>query len=602
MNKDVIYIEPEDDITDIITKIEGAKSKIVALVPPKKAGVFRSIVNIKLISKAGASAEKTIVLVTTDPSIKKLAAATKLPVAKNLQTAPEIPKTDSDDLTKDTTEKEDLVEEEPDNKEEEKENATSEDEKTEEPKDENDKNKEDEEDEKEDPDDKKGKPSAKAKKSANKLIAWVIAHKKLAILSGIGVVLLIVFMIWAFIIAPSVTLTVGIKTEQNNFSENVSFTTELGEEDADEGKFYLDEKKIESVQEVNFDATGKKNVGEKATGEVVVIARVSYKGGTKQVSAGDSFTISGLSFYADNGVTMSYDGDDDSVCANVDENTSIGTFRAEGCQIYATVRVTAAEPGSRYNISPSENGWSTTADVAVYSNKAMSGGTDEEITIVQQSDIDKAKEELSTTNEQDDKENLTKSIGDGALIISSSFNKTTSDAVSTPAVGEEVKDGVTPSIKVTVTTSIYTIDKTKVEEFITKKANLGEAQKIYEMKDPFIENFSKNNNGITGKLKTSYLVGPKITENEVIERVKGKGLGEAQHDLRDINGVSEVRIDKSLPWVMNIPNDSNKITVIFNVKDQNGNEVKQNKDEDKSEEKSDEEAKKESEDNKKENN
>ena len=34
MNKDVIYIEPEDDITDIITKIEGSKEKIVALVPP----------------------------------------------------------------------------------------------------------------------------------------------------------------------------------------------------------------------------------------------------------------------------------------------------------------------------------------------------------------------------------------------------------------------------------------------------------------------------------------------------------------------------------------------------------------------------------------
>ena len=28
MNKDVIYIESEDDITDIITKIENAKEKI----------------------------------------------------------------------------------------------------------------------------------------------------------------------------------------------------------------------------------------------------------------------------------------------------------------------------------------------------------------------------------------------------------------------------------------------------------------------------------------------------------------------------------------------------------------------------------------------
>ena len=53
MNKDVIYIEPEDDITDIISKIENSKEKIVALVPPKKTGILRSIVNIKLITKSG---------------------------------------------------------------------------------------------------------------------------------------------------------------------------------------------------------------------------------------------------------------------------------------------------------------------------------------------------------------------------------------------------------------------------------------------------------------------------------------------------------------------------------------------------------------------
>ena len=110
MNKDVLYIEPEDDITDIITKIEKSKEKIIALVPPKKAGVFRSVVNIKLINKAGKSAEKTIVLVTTDPSIVKLAAATKLPVTKDLQTAPVIPKEEKEE-DDDTISKEELVEE-----------------------------------------------------------------------------------------------------------------------------------------------------------------------------------------------------------------------------------------------------------------------------------------------------------------------------------------------------------------------------------------------------------------------------------------------------------------------------------------------------------
>ena len=69
MNKDVIYIEPEDDITDIITKIENSKEKIVALVPPKKAGVFRSAVNIKLMAEDSSATQE---MELTDTYIKHL--------------------------------------------------------------------------------------------------------------------------------------------------------------------------------------------------------------------------------------------------------------------------------------------------------------------------------------------------------------------------------------------------------------------------------------------------------------------------------------------------------------------------------------------------
>jgi hypothetical protein len=52
MNKDVIYIDVEDDITAIIGKVKGAKEKIVALVPPKRIGVLQSAVNLRLIARA----------------------------------------------------------------------------------------------------------------------------------------------------------------------------------------------------------------------------------------------------------------------------------------------------------------------------------------------------------------------------------------------------------------------------------------------------------------------------------------------------------------------------------------------------------------------
>ena len=130
-------------------------------------------------------------------------------------------------------------------------------------------------------------------------------------------------------------------------------------------------------------------------------------------------------------------------------------------------------------------------------------------------------------------------------------------------------------MKAVTTAKVYTIDKTKVEEFITKKANIADDQKIYEMKDPFIENFTNTASGFTGKLKTSYMTGPKVSVSSVVDLIKGRGLGDAQHVLKDIDGVTDVHINTSFPWVTSIPSDTNKITVELDVKDQSGNKVEE---------------------------
>lgn len=574
MNKDVIYIEPEDDITDIITKIENSKEKIIALVPPKKAGVFRSAVNIKLMSKASKATEKTVVLVTVDPSIVRLAAAVRIPVTKNLQTAPVIPTVDAE--IEETTQEEiiddpdEAIEEEINKVKEANEHKKSDDEKQ---------NKEEDDDDL--PAKSKGKKEKKSDKgttdavdkSGNPVINWIKAHKKTTIFGCIGVIVLTVALVWAFTIAPAVDIAVGISTEPNNFAEMVTFTTDMAEEKAREGKFYLEEKKIESVAEVSFEATGQKNNGERASGEVTVVARIGYEGGTKIVNTGDKFTIRSLTFIADNGVTMSYSGDE-SVCSNIDENTSISKVRAEGCVIYAKVKVTASEPGAKYNISPAESGWSTTADVSVYSDKAMSGGTDDIIKVVEQADIEKAKNELKSVNGDENKTKLISSIDGEALVLENSFNQETSAAIATPAAGEEVKDGVKPTLKATTTAKVFIVDKSKLEEFIREKAKLEDDQKIYEIKDPYVENFVKGDTGYAGRLKAVYAVGPKVTDNDVLEMVKGKGIGDARHDLSSINGITSVTITPSYPWVSVIPSDTNKITIKMEVKNNSDKEDK----------------------------
>ncbi len=576
MNKDVIYIEPEDDITDIITKIENSKEKITAIVPPKKAAVLRSIVNIKLIAKAGANNGKTVVLVTTDPSIIKLAATAKLLVTKNLQSAPSVPefgepvsaeKVETEEITDPEAENTKELEEEESEEEaaEEKEEAEEEGEAVES----NEENAlEEKAGETDEAQDKKAKKTKKKGTSSNKFIAWIQTHKILVICGGVGLVLLILLLVWALVIAPAATVTVGIRTVTSNFSENVTFTEKLEEEKVSEGKFYLKSEKLETKNEVAFTATGQKNVGEKASGEVVIYHYfpITGNGGTVAINAGSTFRYNDLVYAATEDRTIMWDGDVKAIatdCANAEE----ASLKASGCLVTGKVPVVAAEPGEKYNVSPSMSGWTTTADVGAYTDSAMTGGTDKMVTIVQQSDIDTALAEMKTASEASNKEKLVSKIGDDSFIIESSFKETVGEAVATPAVGEEVKEGDKPKVAVTTTDTIYVIDETKVKEFIAEKAKLAENYKIYEINSPFIENFLQSENGFVGKLKTSYVSGPKVTENDVLEIIKGKGLGDARHDLMQIDGVNSVTTNVSYPWVMSIPNDSNKVTVNINVEE-----------------------------------
>ena len=564
MNKDVIYIEPEDDITDIISKIESSKQKIVALVPPKKAGILRSIVNIKLIAKAGANAKKTVVLVTVDPSIVKLAAATKLPVTKDLQTPPAVPK-DKPEIDETATEKVEDEEEEKKEEKPEKEEETEE-------KDEKEEKSEKEEKEPEDKAKKKAKKEKKEKElPENPILAWIVSHKKLVIGLAIGLVLFILFLVWALVFAPAVTISVVRRTTESNFSENVTFTDKLAEENASEGKFYLEQKTNENKIKRDIEATGKKNVGEYATGEVVVYAYFKQSG-TIGINAGSQFTLSSYTYTSTENRNLSWSGKSVDECLNAGQPTII----TSGCLVSGRVPVKAVAPGSSYNISASNTGWSTTAPVGAYTDTAMSGGTDKTITVITQADVDKVVATIKTGDKAVAKNNLIESIKESStdsntiFIIESSYKQTVSEPEVSPKVGEEVKDGTKPSLTVTVTDSIYVIDETKVREFITEKAKLANNYKIYQIGDEnkeygglFIENFMKDGEKYTGKLKTTYVSGPSVTENDIIEVVRGKGIGTAKHDVAEIDGIKDITFATSYPWVSSVPNDPEKITVNF---------------------------------------
>ena len=565
MNKDTFYIEPEDDITDIINHIKASKQKIIALVPPKKLNVLRSSINLKLIARTAKVHDKAIVVVTTDPTLMKMAALSSLPFAKNLSSRPTLPSefneadleypakakkvSPSDEIeinekaaptssvSRVRTANEDAAN---------RANTTSNLTKNSTinlDSEEVAKNSEDEESD-----------------NHPKKILTLDSLKNRIIIGVVAAVLLIGSFIWAFILAPAAKISVKIKTIAENFSENVSFVTDAKQAVSKDGKFFLETASLEKNSEVEFEATGEKNVGDKATGELRLIATFDMSTTTATASRpdvatipqGSAFAYRNLNFLTDQEVKISWDGS----ISNCDAGRHNGK-----CQVAKTVKATAIEGGAKYNIEAVSSGWqSSVAGVEGYANSAFKGGTDKIQKIVTASDITKAKEKL--TEADGAKEELFEKVPSDDIKIEDSYKKVTADPTSSPAVDQPTENGKA-KLTAKTTYSVNYVDKTAIEEYVKSvvSTRLGSDQKIYETGNIFIEKFQNNNNSVTAKIKATLKTGPEVTEQSVLEKSLGKKVGEVTTLIKSINGVSDVEVNTSFPWVRQIPNDANKVSI-----------------------------------------
>ena len=565
MNKDTFYIEPEDDITDIINHIKASKQKIIALVPPKKLNVLRSSINLKLIARTAKMHDKAIVVVTTDPTLMKMAALSSLPFAKNLSSRPTLPSefneadleypakvkkaSPSDEIeinekaasassvSRVRTANEDAAN---------RANTTSNLTKNSTmnlDSEEVAKNSEDEESD-----------------NHPKKILALDSLKNRIIIGVVAAVLLIGSFVWAFILAPAAKISVKIKTIAENFSENVSFVTDAKQAVSKDGKFFLETASLEKNSEVEFEATGEKNVGDKATGELRLIATFDMSTTTATASRpdvatvpqGSAFAYRNLNFLTDQEVKISWDGS----ISNCDAGRHSGK-----CQVTKTVKATAIEGGAKYNIEAISSGWqSSVAGVEGYANSAFKGGTDKIQKIVTASDITKAKEKL--TEADGVKEELFEKVPSDDIKIEDSYKKVTADPTSSPAVDQPTENGKA-KLTAKTTYSVNYVDKAAIEEYVKSvvSTRLGSDQKIYETGNIFIEKFQNNNNSVTAKIKATLKTGPEVTEQSVLEKSLGKKVGEVTTLIKSINGVSDVEVNTSFPWVRQIPNDANKVSI-----------------------------------------
>jgi hypothetical protein len=543
MNKDVIYIDVEDDITAIISKVKASKQKIVALVPPKRIGVLQSAVNLRLLERTASQSDKRLVLITNNHALSSLAASAKLPVAKNLQSKPELAPIaalevddendiiDGNDLPVGEHAKLASADESPVDvpssviaglAEPPKEGETP-------------------------------KPVRKRASPKSKVPNFNTFRKRM-IIAIIGGLLLIAFLVWAIFFAPRATVVVSAKT--NDSSVNVDVTA------SDKTTTSISENTIKAIRvsksedkEVEFNATGSKNVGEKATGSV------DYENSSANsvtIAAGTTLTSEGgLNFVTSESVTVP--------AATL--SFSCSNFLCPGSESGA---VAATEPGAKYNAAT--GGLSgTPSSVSANFGGPTSGGTDKIAKVVTANDVQKAKESL-VSGEDDKMENELKSSLKEAKYIEGSYAVDYADVVTAPDVGEEVPGG-TATLAAEVTYSVYGISNNELGDFLDKylKNELGNdtEQYVYDngKDDVEFQDVTNSDTGATLTIVATAKVGPKLSEDRIRSQSLGKKGGDIQEALQDIQGVEDVDVSYFPFWVNSVPNDEKKVTVRFDVND-----------------------------------
>ena len=544
MNKDIIYIDVEDDITAIIGKVKQSREKIVVLVPPKRIGVLQSAVNLRLLSRTTTQSGKHLVLITTNGALTALAAAAKIPVAKNLPSTPEIgaaPDEDADieediidgsqlpvgELARTADRGTAFTAVSPAVDEAVRENAAEE----------------------------KGGRTAPVRsrpvrtKSGVKVPNFDSFRKKL-LLIGAGGLVLIGFLVWAIFFAPRANVVIAARTTDTPVNARVTLdpaaTTTL-----QEGLLKSTTKQTKKDQTVEFAATGKKDVGNKATGSMK-LTRTSPSATPVTVPAGTEFTASGLTFVSTQAATLT------------SQLTPSGFDPGS-----ATVAVQATDIGDNYNLSA--RGYTSSVSGVDANGTDMAGGSKNTVTVVSADDVQKATEQLAEQKTDNIKRDLAKQFDGTFVVVDQSFKIDQANPSSAPAVDQESTDGKA-RLTSSVTYSLSAVAKSELKVYLDDyfKAQLKDKddQRVYDngSGEAKLSNISVVDGGKFGaNLVASAKIGPKISDDEVKELAAGKRYGDIQASLEAIQGVESVDVEYSPFWVTSTPNDVKRISVEFKL-------------------------------------
>lgn len=345
---------------------------------------------------------------------------------------------------------------------------------------------------------------------------------KIFLLIPVVVVLLLVGALWyVFGLHAKVSLFLDSKTISQD--QVISFTT-TGPSDPSKNLVAAHTVSVNEEGKVSGNATGTKDIGDKAKGSVTVF---NSDNSPHTLTAGTTITSSNnLEFTLDKDVTVASGSSDPT-------NLTAGT---------ADVSVTADSIGTEYNL-PSNTKFSVsgTSFLAAKNANAFAGGTKKSITVVGQKDLDNLTNQLTDSLKDKAKSDI-KSKANSDEVILPDFTKTTAGVTNfDKKVGDE-----TQSINLdgTITYETIAYKKSDIESY-TKSALSGKLPSdlvlsadgiTYDVKDMATD--KDGTTKVTLSIKAALI--PKLDTKSLINNIAGKSFASARDVLSSTPQFSDV--------------------------------------------------------------
>jgi len=563
--KETLYVDVDDEITAIIDKVGVAKGKVIALVLPKRCPVLQSVVNMKLLKRSAEKAGKNLVLVTTEAGLMPLAGATGLYVASTPSSKPAIP--DSPNVSADGPEDID----EPLNVVDGNAAEGGEDEDfdtkavgtkpvgelaaagaaakvTEDDIDET--IDMDGDDASDTPAADTGKKAKVKKPRKDKHLAvpnFDSFRKKLA-LAGLVLVLLLVGLVYAMKVLPHATVTVG--TDSSTIPTNLTLTLDstANKLDTTNNTVPATSQSQQKTSTQTVQATGQQNNGQKASGTITL---TNCSGNTVSVSTGTSFSSGGHTFIAQDSATIP---DSNYTHSGDCKNDSKGS-----------VDVTALKGGADYNLGSASYSFSGNPGGVSAQGSQMSGGTDDIITVVQQSDINNATSKIASSDSSSVKQQLIQNLeAKGLQAVPVTFLAGTPNVTTNAKAGDQ-----TSSVTVTAVTT-YTMLGVKKSDLQTLVNNNVEGQ-LDKGKQVILDDgvanaqFAENNPGTADSATVAMSVksqaGPQLDVANLKKQLAGMKSGDVKSYIEQTPGVTDVRVKYGPFWVSTVPHNPSKVKI-----------------------------------------